>query len=298
MKCKNWIPISLLVFGGCIARGSEETATERFHFNVRGSPRIVARIDDGSLEIVGIRAQEVRVNVLKKARAPNPEAAAALLDELEVDASQQDDTVSVEVRRGSGWGWDHGGISFGMMSLSSEVEMRVPRETDLELVTNDGRITIEGVEGRIEAETHDGRVRLRAIKGTLRARTSDGSIVGIDLDGDIDVSSGNGRLELEGRFQGLKAVTSDGSIKVRCDENTPPPAEDWYIRSSNGSITVTLPKTWSANVEASTSDGRVINDLRFTESEEGKHWVQGKLGQGGNLILVRTSDGRITLRSR
>ena len=296
MNRRTWAALSTLLLGGCIIHGTEEQAVERFQFDVSPPARLVARVEDGSIEIVGTRSQEIRVTVIKKARGPNPESAAALLDHLVVDAKQEGQTVRLEVRSDSGWKWDD--KSFGPRRLESDVEIRVPLKTDLELTTRDGRIVIEKVEGTIRAETDDGRVRLRDITGEVRARTSDGSIVGIGLDGTIDVATEDGRIELEGRYQKLKAVTSDGSIKIRCSDGTPPPVEDWMIRSSDGSISVTFPENLSADLEASTADGRIVKELRFTEVRGDKRWLKGKLGEGGSLIYVKTSDGRITLRSR
>ena len=296
MNRRPWAALSALLLGGCIIHGTEDTAVERFQFDVSPPARLVARLDDGSIEIVGTRSQEIRVTVIKKARGPNPEAARALLDHLVIDAKQEGQTVSLEVRNGSGWKWNEEG--FGPRVLHSDVEIQVPMETDLELTTRDGRIVIEKVKGRIRAETDDGRVRLRDITGEVRARTSDGSIVGIDLDGAIDVATEDGRIELEGSYHKLKAITSDGSIKIRCSDGTPPLEEDWMIRSSDGSISVTFPENLSANLEASTADGRIVRELRLADIQEDKRWLKGKLGQGGNLIYVKTSDGRITLRSR
>ncbi len=296
MNRRPWAALSALLLGGCIIHGTEDTTVERFQFDVSPPARLVARLDDGSIEIVGTRSQEIRVTVIKKARGPNPEAARALLDHLVIDAKQEGQTVSLEVRNGSGWKWNEEG--FGPSVLRSDVEIQVPMETDLELTTRDGRIVIEKVEGTIRAETDDGRVRLRDITGEVRARTSDGSIVGIGLDGAIDVATEDGRIELEGSYHKLKAITSDGSIKIRCSDGTPPLEEDWMIRSSDGSISVTFPENLSANLEASTADGRIVRELRLTDIQEDKRWLKGKMGQGGNLIYVKTSDGRITLRSR
>jgi hypothetical protein len=296
MNRRPWAALSALLLGGCIIHGTEDTAVERFQFDVSPPARLVAHLEDGSIEIVGTRSEEIRITVIKKARGPNPEAAAALLDHVVVDAKQEGQTVRLEVRNGSGWKWNDEG--FGPRNLQSDVEIRVPLATDLELTTRDGRIVIEKVEGRIRAETDDGRVRLRDITGDVRARTSDGSIVGIGLDGAIDVATEDGRIELEGRYHKLKAVTSDGSIKIRCSDTTPAPEEDWMIRSSDGSISVTLPENLSADIEAATADGRIVRELRLTDVEEDKRWLKGTLGQGGNLIYVKTSDGRINLHSR
>ena len=296
MNRRTWAGLSTLLLGGCVIQGTEDTAVERFQFDASPPSRVVARVDDGSIEIVGTRSQEIRITVIKKARGPNPESAAAMLDHLVVDAKQEHQTVRLEVRSDSEWEWHDGG--FGPRQLQSDVEIRVPLKTDLELTTRDGRIVIEKVEGRIRAETDDGRVRLRDITGEVRARTSDGSIVGVGLDGSIDVATEDGRIELEGRYQKLKAVTSDGSIKIRCSDGTSALEEDWMVRSSDGSISITFPENLSADLEASTADGRIVSDLRFSDIKQDKQWLKGILGEGGNLILVKTSDGRITLRSK
>ncbi len=288
--------IAVLMLGGCILDHSEESATERFRFDVGETSRIEARVDEGSLEVIGSAVKEVKIDVIKRARGSSPEAANAMLDRISVDARQNESTVRVEARKRTAWEKDDFSVRWG--SLRSDVEMRVPRSSELELVTHDGRIVIERIEGRIEAETEDGGIRLREIVGAVRARSSDGSIVGRDLEGDIDVSTDDGRIELEGRFRTVNAVTSDGSIKVRCDSGSPSPTDDWLIRSSDGSITLTLPRDFSAEIEASTSDGRIVNELPLTQVEKSKTWIKGKLGDGGPLILVKTTDGRITLRSR
>lgn len=299
MRGKSWTAVGVLLLEGCVLAGSEDTATERFRFDASDTQKVVARVEDGSLDVVGRGSEEeVSVSVTKRSRAATPEAAAALLENLVVDAHQEGATVRVEVRQRSGWNWAEKSISFGPPSLSVDVEIRVPRQTDLDLATRDGSIVIENVAGRIEAETEDGRLRLRDVEGETRSRTSDGSIQGIGMVGDVDVSTGDGGIELEGRFRALRAETSNGSIKIRCDAETPSPEKDWYIRSSDGSIVLTVPSGISAELEASTGDGRIVNELGLAEVEEGRRWVRGSLGKGGSLIYVKTSDGRITLRSR
>jgi DUF4097 and DUF4098 domain-containing protein YvlB len=287
---------AFFVLGGCVLDHSEESAAERFRFDVCESSRIEARIDDGSIEVIGTATEEVKIDVIKRARGSSPEAASAMLERISVDAYQSESTVRIEAQQHAAWENNDFSIRWG--SLRSDVEMRVPRASELELVTHDGRIVIERIEGRIEAETEDGRIRLREVVGSVRARTSDGTIVGRDLEGDIELSTDDGRIEIDGSFQTVNAVTSDGSIKVRCDSDSPSPTGDWLLRSSDGSITLTLPREFSAEIEASTSDGRIVNELPLTQMEESKSWLKGKLGDGGPLILVKTMDGRITLRSR
>lgn len=297
MRGKTFLIVGSFLIGGCAIPRAEQTATERFHFDIAGRSRLEVRLDEGSINVIGTSSKELSIVVTKKARAHSEEGALALLDELDVDARQQGDRVQIEVRLRTGSRPERRGISVHSSFVRSDVEVRVPRETDLMLITEDGRIEVENVAGNVETETNDGGLRLREIEGAVRSRTSDGSIVGIDLTGDVDVSTGDGRIELAGNFGRLTAITSDGSIKVRCTMDCDSP-EDWMIRSSDGSITLTLPSDFSAELEASTGDGRIVNELPITKSIESKTRIKGTMGRGGKLVLLRTSDGRITIRSK
>jgi DUF4097 and DUF4098 domain-containing protein YvlB len=290
--------LAALILGGCMAHGFEETAIERFTFEVTGEPKVEVRLDDGSIEVVGTSSEEVLVTVIKKARGPSTEAAAALLEQVHVEAYQRDQTIRVEVREAAGWELEHGSVSFRTGYLSADVEIRVPEEISLELMTEDGRIDIEHVEGRVEAESEDGRVQLRDVRGVGRIRTSDGTVIGTELEGDFEISSDDGRIELDGRFGGLRAETSDGSIKVRCDTDMRSPTEDWTLRTYDGSVTLGLPRNISAELDVSTGDGRIENELDLTDLEETEESMRGRMGDGGRLILIRTSDGSIRLQKR
>ncbi len=291
---------SAVLLAGCGIHGVEEKATEKFRFDVQGKPRIEVRLDDGSIEVIGSRSSsnEVRVVVVKRARGASHEASSALIERIVVEATQQAATVTVRARCDTGWGWDNEGISIGPSWLRADVEVHVPPEADLVLVAEDGRIEIERVEGHIEAETGDGRVRLDNVKGIVSTATEDGSIVGSALEGDFDVSTKEGLIELEGRFQRLRAVSSDGRITIRCDGDPLPLTDDWMLRSSDGTIELTLPPGLSAELEASTNDGTIDNELRLVESENTGARIKGRLNEGGKLILVRTLEGRIRLRMR
>lgn len=276
---------------GCVHHRVEETATDRFRFDVSERPRVEVELDHGSIEILGNDdSKEVSVLVTKLARAVNEEVALSSLERLSVRAEQNGETIQIRVKREGGWRETHG-------SLSSNVEIRVPRSSDLELTTHNGRIEIRDVRGEIEAESGDGRIRLYNVEGVVRARTADGSIVSENASGDFDGRTEDGRIELMGSFSGLRAVSSDGSITVDCVEAVPL-TRDWMLRSLDGSITFIVPTGFSAELDASTSDGRIENDLQLIDAKVNSTRIKGTLGEGGKLVLIKTSDGRVRLRNR
>ena len=235
------------------------------------------RIDDGGIAVepsdaIGV----VEVVFHKRARAADRDGARSLLDAVRVEA----------IANGAS-------IAFGGNS-ETDVALRVPEGTALDLQTRDGRIQLERVSGDIRAETADGRIRLETVTGTLRLRTTDGSVIGTELTGAVDAASSDGRIQLEGNFDALRAVTADGSIRIT-SRGRRELTSDWNIRTSDGSIELTLPASISAHIEATAVSGRIVNELSTFEGSERNDRLKGTLGKGGPLILVTTMDGRITL---
>ena len=278
---------------GCDHHRVEESATEDFRFDSGAITRIEVRIDDGRIAVEPSDAIElIEVNFHNRARAADRDGARSLLDAIRVEAVEDGDTLRVRARvPGASI------VSFGGDSRThrTDVTLRIPEGMALDLQTRDGRIQLERISGDIKAETGDGRIRLDTVKGTLKLRTGDGSVIGTELTGAVDAASGDGRIQLEGSFDALRAVTGDGSIRIT-SRGARKLTKDWNIRTSDGSIELTLPASISARIEATSADGRIVNDLTTFEGNERNGRAKGTLGKGGRLILVTTMDGRITLK--
>ena len=280
---------ALMAFG-CDHQRVEESETEEFQFNTGARTVVEVRIDDGSVEVVGGASGVVEVVFKNRARAADRAGARSLLENIRAEALQDGDVVRVKASSGTGGALTLGG------AVWTDVTIRVPPEsTELDIRTEDGRVEIEGVSGTIVAETGDGRIRITDVEGTVKLRTADGSITGENLNGDFDVVTGDGRIRLDGSFGRLRVVTADGSIRVSGRDMTTL-SNDWSIRTSDGSIELTLPASLDAELDATTSDGRVINNLSRFEGTEHRSRVKGTLGTGGGLILLTTMDGRISLK--
>ena len=249
---------------------------EDFRFDSSAITRIEVRIDYGQIAVEPSDAIELTEVVFRKrARATDRDRARSLLDAIRVEVIEDGDTLRVRARVPGASIASFGG------NARTDVVLRVPEGTALDLQTRDGHIQLERVSGYIRAETAAGRIRLETVKGTLRLRTTDGSVIGTALAGAVDASSGDGRIQLEGSFDALRAVTADGSIRIT-SHGAHELTSNWTIRTSDGPIELTLPASISAQVEATAFARCVVNDLSTFE--------------GGPLILVTTMDGRITLK--
>ena len=206
---------------------------------------------------------------------------------MRVHAEEKDGEIVVTARRelaGSRWA-----------NLRADVEIRIPREasTELDLLTDDGRIYVHDSIGDVRAESRDGRIEVGRIQGEIAIRTADGSILGDDIQGNVDAETEDGRIRLSGTFENLRAVTRDGRIVVTAMET--PPIGDWTLRTGDGSVRVEVPTSSSLDIDASTGDGRIVNRLEGFDGREEREYLRGRTGSGAKRIEISTRDGNITL---
>jgi DUF4097 and DUF4098 domain-containing protein YvlB len=144
-------------------------------------------------------------------------------------------------------------------NVSVSYELSVPKTVNLDsLETVNGSIEISGVQGKIEAET---------------------------TNGSINIGGGN---------SGIDAHTVNGSIKV--DLKQLASNERIKMESVNGSLTLLLPDSLNAEIEAETTNGKVSNDFTFADQEfnEKKH-LKGRIGSGGSQLSLETVNGSISI---
>lgn len=245
------------------------TEREQKHFQTSAKPEVDLSTFDGAIEIRPWDRSEVDVIVEKRGSSKES------LDDLIVDASQDGNRVSVQVKSKR----QHlGGWHFGP-SPNAKLIVSVPASAEIEARSGDGSIDIERVKGRVRLSSGDGSIRAR------------------ELDGDVDVHTGDGSITLDGAFAGLKASTGDGSVRITALRGTGN-AGDWTVTTGDGSITLEIPNAFDAELDAHTGDGRVhLEDVEVARvSEMRRNELKGRIGAGGRVLKLRTGDGSITIR--
>jgi hypothetical protein len=248
------------------------------------STRANVRVDtnDGSVTVTTGNTQQVEFRV--------DYAGHVLNKSVQIDSHQQGDEVELTARIPVRFF-----ISLGM-TRRFHIEVRMPKDADLQVRTSDGSIKANGISGSIDLHSSDGAISVSSLKGTVRLHTSDGSIEASDLDGKCDALSSDGRIRLSGRFDVLSAKTSDGSVGIEALRGSKLDS-GWSITSGDGSIDVALPAELGANIEASSSDGRISSDIPITmEGFMSKSKVHGKMNGGGSTLTIHTGDGSIHLK--
>ena len=248
------------------------------------SNRANVRVDtsDGSVNVTTGDTKEVEFRVEYKGYA---------LDKtLQIESSQHGDEVELTARIPVRFF-----ISLGM-TRRLHIEVRMPKDADLQVRTSDGSVKASGVSGTIDLHSSDGAITVSSLKGTVRLRTSDGSIEGSDLDGKCDASTSDGRIRLSGRFDVLSVKSSDGSVGIEALRGSKLDSS-WSVTSGDGGIEIAVPADLPANIEASSGDGRVTTDIPITiEGVMSKSKVHGKINGGGSTLTIHTGDGSIHLK--
>ena len=81
----------------------------------------------------------------------------------------------------------------------------VPRETDLDLRTHNGAISVAGVQGTLRIDTNSGTVRLAGVGGDVLAESNNGDVT-VDLDGATWAGAG------------LRAFANNGTLRLLVPE--------------------------------------------------------------------------------
>ena len=300
---KRFIPALLVVptaFGsllfGCfpwVEETSEETITRP------GAPELVVRLGRGSLSVREHLGTDIEVLVRRSARAPTREAMQAALAALivEFDREQDPETVVVTGRIATARAFPQ------WEDLVLRLEIAVPAGTAVDARTSSGRIELRGLTGPVRATTAAGRISadgLRSPAGPeqdpILLRTGDGNIQGENLEGRFHAETAEGRIRLLGRLQEVVAVSADGRIEVEVVAGGAEHNSEWFLRTADGPVRLSLPRGTNALVSA-------LGDITSEDDSDLRAWQREgpialtTLGDGtGPHINLRASDGSIRLR--
>lgn len=147
---------------------------------------------------------------------------------------------------------------------SVSYEVFVPHRIDLTVETVNGGVNASDVEGRLEFRTVNGGLNLTRIAGDVKGRTTNGG-VNVDLEGP------------SWRGVGLDAETTNGGVNLRVPANYSARVSS---RTMNGSMNTDFPVTFQGEI-----GGRNKN-------------IDFNIGGGGAPIRVTTQNGGVNIRKK
>jgi hypothetical protein len=269
-------------------------------FTVSGRANVRVETNDGSVSVTTSDTKQVEFHV--------DYYGYELGKTLRVDARQDGDRVELVARITGHWGF-----SWGHNSRKLHIDVRMPREADLQVESGDGAVQADNINGNVNLHTGDGSVRAsnlngtidlhtndgsitaNSLKGDMRMHSGDGSIEARDLDGRVDADSGDGHIRIAGRFDVLNVKTGDGSVDTRVQPGSKM-SSSWSIRTGDGSVDLVLPSDFQTNIDASTGDGHISLGIPVTVEGTFKNSeLHGKMNGGGQPLTIHTGDGSIRL---
>lgn len=279
-------------------------------FRTDGKATLSAMTSGGSITVESHERNDIIIEVYVRRGSSYLTSDDEVKRYVEVDFNQSGNSVSVEGKQISRSFWGGSGASVSYI-------ITVPVETETDLRTSGGGLTLNGVKGKqtlrtsggsirlseiegyVQARTSGGSMRMSHIRGELDARTSGGSITLENSSGLLDVRTSGGSITLADVSGSVNARTSGGSINADLDNLD----GELNLRTSGGSITAAVPSSIIAEDGAGISlsmNGSRVN----VENDRGASFrgdatnrrVNGTYGNGGVRISLSTNAGTSTLR--
>ena len=165
-----------------------ERVSRTMKFEAGGTVRVNSF--SGRVTISGTDASEVVVEAVR--RAPR-----SRLDRIKLDVHTEGSSrLVIETNRHDRSWWEFSGNNV----VETDLDVKVPRRTNLDVSVFSAPVTIEGVEGSEKLNSFSARMTLNDVAGPVRAHSFSGSILirekSLENDQSIDVNTFSGNVEL------------------------------------------------------------------------------------------------------
>jgi len=204
---------------------------------------------NGGVSVRGENRNTVLIRACVQAWGPTADAARAAVQSVKINTGG---TISAE-------GPDESNYSVSF-------EIRVPRNSDVNLKAHNGGISISNVDGNLQFATVNGGVHLDTVAGDVKGRTTNG---------------------------GVNVVLAGNTWK----------GSGLDVQTDNGGVHITMPDNYAANLETGTVNGGFSSDvagLIVEKDERGRvrnKNVNAAINGGGAPIKVTTTNGGVHISS-
>lgn len=209
------------------------------------------RTDDvrGDIIVKTWDKNEVKIHERKRMDIYTKDEAEAAMRESENGYRQSGDRIEI------------GGAGFDRRWIESRFEIYVPVEFNLDIDTEGGDLSIDGLKGDVEGTTGGGDIDL------------------MQVDGQVEVNTGGGNIDISRTTQKVVAKTGGGDVDVEDSQGS--------VRVSTGGGDVTIDNTRDM-VDIRTGGGDV--DIRETQGGV-------KVSTGGGDIEITDAGGDVNVRT-
>ena len=268
LLCLIMFMAGCISIGGCLMQAKYER-TVQLSAPLSPGSAFEAQTHNGSITIKGADVNECSLTATIVTRAATDEEALELSDKVNVTLVPSGNKLTVKIDKPT---------NLINKSVSVSLDVQVPNQTDLDLITHNGAVEISDITGQLDATTHNGKVTCERISGTTIFETHNGSVTCNEISGNTKLKSHNGSVKA--------FYTSDA-----------PSVCDISMVTHNGSIELQTPPSLSAKIDVSTHNGSINTDLPITVSGKiSKRELKGTIGAGEGQLQLETHNGSIRIR--
>ena len=198
--------------------------------------------------------------------------------------------------------------SFGDHNVKGYLDytITVPQKIHLALTTQKGSISIKDVAGAITAKTEHGNIHIHDAQSNIQASVfKQGSITVIGAAQELNLSTIKGEIQVLQSASTVSATTLQGNITITCKKLAE--LEEIFCYSLQGNISLYLPNTITAQLDAQTDHGTITSKrpvcidsittpIDKTYWQQVKRELRGRIGNGAPAtIRLTTQKGNIIL---
>jgi DUF4097 and DUF4098 domain-containing protein YvlB len=199
--------------------------------------------ENGGVAVHGWSRPDVLVRSKVETHAGTDADAKAMAGQIRVDTS-----AGHVLANGPNAGNDH--------HWAVSYEIFVPRNANLDLITQNGGVHVSDVHGTLAFSAVNGGVHLAQVGGSVKGKTVNGGL----------------HIELSGSAwegQGME------------------------VQTTNGGVHLAVPANYSAHLEASTVNGGMHVEIPGAPRTSKTHQLSTNLGSGGSPLKVTTTNGGV-----
>jgi DUF4097 and DUF4098 domain-containing protein YvlB len=254
------------------------------HFAVQNKPKITVRNSSGRIQVKAWTKSEVLVAWTNKN------------GKTVVETEEAGNRVEVETRL------EEEGLSAD--EAKTDFEITVPVESELNVRTDSGSVTVDSVHGDMTFDTVGANLQLSDVDGYVMVKTIDGSLVCTRCSGKLEANSISGNVSMvDPTLDSLRVQTSSGNIYF---DGSFLSRGIYILKNFSGTIEVHFSSNDSFDVNATSLKGDVINQASFKPDTHGSphpaskwgHSLFGTMNEGHAKVELSSFSGTIKILKR
>jgi hypothetical protein len=308
--------IAVLAAAMSVPAAAQTDVTERFsktaHLDQNGTFDLVNT--SGNIVITGGSGSDVTIEAIKRVQRPNPNAARALLQMIDIQVAEQANRVEVRTSYPRPRNFP-GSVDF---------TVSVPEDANVMIRTLSGNVRATNIKGELRAETVSGNVTAVAARKLEALKCVSGDIEIIDASADdlATASTVSGNITVRGlKARAIQLGSVSGNIRVDDSQADRMEAKAvngnidyagelakngrYQFTSHSGDIRLVLSGTTGFELQANSFSGTVRSDFAISRrGAEGQAAVQaprairGAVGDASAMLALRAFSGNISITRR